>query len=321
MKPIIHSKKQFKFTKSKPKRIFPVNLILETISFCSLNLPELLNLGQLNKEINLKIKSNIRLLISKISAQILTSIKLKIDPLIISNTLTSQKLFSHIRNNLIEKLNQRLKFLNKIFCVNSSKENKINAIIEKLEVNLQVFFEGKKIKPIKSFRKLDNCSSFMFDIFEIEALIKNKEFSFQAKISSKYGEFNFMEFKKLSLQELIKNSNSLKVYSYKIIKNALFVQFKNDTTFSWMFLHLSFMEIIGKIRDDIEMRNKRLKGTKEINEIISVGTFIAENLDYEMVFSLYNNKERVFYHINSRLVPFMNLNKISKYESELKRIF
>lgn len=321
MRPLIQNKKNFKYTKSKPKKVVAEKIVLRIIKYLSINLADLLKYATINKLIYTLIIADFEHIKSILPPKILPFLKIKNSPNIDIQKMSSLKFLSLIRSKVLENCIEKLNFLSKILNFNSTKENKISTIIEKLDINIEVRLNSYLLTSVKTIKKIDNSSSFLFSIFSIEELLKSDNFSLEIKILTKQGQFLIFNQKNLSIKEMIKKTRSLKVYSYHILSNLLFIQFKNDKIFSWMFFHFSYIDLLTLMIKELKTSRDKIIGKKRVKEIITIGTFIAENIDFELVFSIFNTNKRVLYHMNSRLIPVYNLSKIDFLNGFLTRFF
>ena len=223
MKPFILSKKSFKYTKSKQKIRLPTDLILSVLCYASQTLSEILKMATLNKEIRSKLMSNPDTIIRRTPTKLLQIVQPKLDQLVLSKTLTVQKVLSEIRLKAFEKCNQKLNVLSKLLAVNSSKENSVNSIIAKLDLKIEVSVNGNQPNQTKQFSKIDNFASIVFLVFEIEQLVKEGTVEVAVHVVCNYGKFAIAELPKTKVSELIKAMKYLKVYGYKTVDNLLFM--------------------------------------------------------------------------------------------------
>lgn len=234
---------------------------------------------------------------------------------------------SHYLKDKIGFLNFFLKKTDKLFEYNSTMQNLPDKLFRWLDISLDVRINGKMYPNYLYRVKHDNYLTFLntkieeinrfplsrFDRFEVEMRLRSRKLDLTYSI--KYD---------IDKREVLRSCQKTKVFNFFLNKNLGIVFFEGDTAFLYTLFEISASQIIFGYLDQALKFKKNLldgMGAKERSQFVtkmerrheaivyhSIEEFLQDETDFEVILSIHNGKERVFYFINTTAFPFLTRN-------------
>ena len=204
----------------------------------------------------------------------------------------------------------------KIFEYGHIKENVLNKLLERLQIQIDLSWNKKRpyyallqenfpfkikynnnmshiILRVEDIKKILICDLSVLDLvitIRSRYLRRSIEINYSIKKSDLYDE---------------SNRKSTKVFHYYALKNLLFVYFHEDVKVQYLVCQISLLEVLTSFYNKTKTKITKATKVKRVETLAGIGLYeyIRQQLDFEVHFCIKNHDKMKFYFVNTTTYP------------------